>query len=660
MKWSDPIRDFARSVNVQSAREHGVHEKRKTAPLTLREPPLKYGFDITLAVRLIIAALLFSAALAFRPAKLWYMFLLALSALIAGYDLIIDSILRVVRLHQYDERILIFLVSLLAFLFLEGYEGAAVMLLYQFGALMKRSVAGGIRNTVTESLSEQAQQTNVLRGGKEFTIGVRDVSVGETVIVDPGDTVAFDGIILKGESAVDMSALTGETAPVQVEAGDALLAGSVNLDAALYLEVRARAGESSAEKVLQLIRPEQSGRGKREKALGKLCSVYTPVMVCLSVLYAVITPLLKRAPFTESLRCALILLLIAGSASFVLSLPVLYHAVIGSAAKRGIIFKNTSAVDQAASVDNIVFEQSGTLTYGRLRVSSVKAAKADPETLLKIAAHACAYSEQPLAKAIVASFKDTIYIELIGEFADCGNDGVCVTVDGVEILVGSTQLLRSKGVFIPDFDMSAEIAWYMSIAGIYAGRIVFADDIKAETGKTIQDLTAAGCALELFTQSIGSENENNFKKLGLTEIQYAAGKNAKEAKLKELETREGRGHSLLYVGSASDSSALFGTSVFSAAMNCLGQEENTRDASILILSEKPSKLAEMLKAAKHANKLTAENIILISLTKLILITLALLGKNMLWIAVLIGICVDLLTILQAKRIWIKKPKKQIR
>ncbi len=281
MKWSDPIRDFARSVNVKSAaREHGVHEKKKKAPLRLCQPPLKYCLDVTLAVHLIIAALLFSAALAFRPAKLWYVFLRALSALIAGYDLIIDSVLRVVRLHQYDERLLVFLVSLLAFVFLGGYEGAAVMVLYQFGALLKRSAAGSIRNTVTESLSEQGQQTNVLRGGREYTIGVRDVSIGETVVVDPGDTVAFDGIVLKGESAVDMSALTGETTPVQVEAGDALLAGSVNLDAALYLEVRARAAESSAEKVLQLIRPEQSGRGQREYALGKLCSVYTPVMVC--------------------------------------------------------------------------------------------------------------------------------------------------------------------------------------------------------------------------------------------------------------------------------------------------------------------------------------------------------------------------------------------
>lgn len=644
-----------RSVNTQTpARERGEHERAKAPLLVLREPVLNTGFDVVLAVRLIVAALVFSAVLVFHPSPVWSVFLLALSALISGYDLIIGAVISVVRLRRYDERLLVLLVSLLAFVFLQGYEGASVMLLYQFGTLLKRSAAGSVRSAVRSALSAQTQEANVLRGGNEYTVGVRDISAGETIVVDPGEMIAFDGIVLKGRSSVDMSNLTGESAPARVEEGDALLAGSRNLDSVLYVEVRARAGESSSERILQFIRPEKTGRGDTEKRLAKFSAIYTPVMALIAGLYAVLTPILSNVPFSESLHRALILMLIAGSASFVLSLPLLYHAAIGSAAKRGILFKSSEAVDRAAAVDRIVFDQRGTLTHGRLRVSSVKAAKADPETLLKIAAHACAYSDQPLAKTIVSSFTGTIYIELIGRFEDCGAEGVCVAVDGVEIIVGSAQLLRQKGVFVPDFDMSSETAWFMSIAGTYAGRIIFSDDIKKETAKTIQDLSAAGYALELLTDSAGSENESNFRKLGLTEITYTATIEDKLSKLAQLQPEKGKSRGYLYVGSIDQDQILFNACRLSAAMNCLGHEEPFDKAQILIFSEKPNKLVDTLNYAKEVNKLTLENIILIAIVKIVMIALALLGKNLLWIAVLVSAAADLITIEQAKRISEKK------
>ena len=650
VKLTEPIRDFLLDENEKAPRERGEQERERKPFLVLREPPLKPGFDTVLAVRLIVAALIFSAVLVFHPADIWSVFLLVLSALIAGYDLMIGAVFSVIRQRQYDERLVVFLVSLLAFIFLAGYEGAAVMLLYQFGTLLKRSAMGSIRSAVAGGLAQQPQEANVLRGGNEYTVGVHDISVGETVVVDPGETVAFDGIVIKGESAVDMSGLTGEDAPVQVEAGDALLAGSRNLGSVLYIEVRARAGESSAEKYLQLIRPEKAGKGITEGILARACSIYTPALVFLAVLYAVLGPLLAHVPFSESMHRALILLLMAGSSSFLLSMPVLHHTAIGSAAKRGILFKNSAALDRAAAVDHIVFDQTGTLTHGRLRVSSVKAAKSDPETLLKIAAHACAYSEQPLARAIVDSFKGTIYIELIGRFEDHGEEGVCVAVDDVEIVVGSAQMLRSKGVFVPDFDMSAEIAWFISIAGVYAGRIIFADDIKTETPKTIQDLSAAGYSLELITETEGSENETNFRKLNLTEITYAAGSEEKTAKLEMLSSEERRGRQILYVESSDKALTSACREVLCTVMNCLGHDIFKNDADILILSEKPNKIAEMLKNSKIVNKLTAENITITAIIKLVMILLAVLGKNLLWIAVLVTAIADLITILQAKRI----------
>ena len=658
MKWADPIRDFFRSINVVHpvSREPGEHEKEKTkrASLTLRELPLKYGFDTALSVRLIIAALLFSAALVFRPTKLWSVFLLALSALLAGYDLMIDSILRIVRLRQYDERILVFLVSLLAFLFPAYYEGTAVMLLYQFGCLIKRAAAGRARSTATEALSVHAQQATVLRAGKAYAVGIHDVSVGETVVIEPGETVTFDGIILKGESEVDLSALTGEAVPVRVEAGDALLAGSLNLESVLFAEVRARAGESNAEKLLRLIRPEKLGRSAFAGKLEKLCAVFTPVIFVFAILYAGLLPLFTEIPFAESLRRALILLLAAGSASFVQYFPALYQSAIGSAAKHGILFRSSNAMEQAGSVDRIVVEQSGTLTSGRQRVSSVKTARSTPEALLRIAAHACANSEQPLAKAIVAGNKEPIYIELIRKFQDFGKDGVCVEVDGAEIVVGAAQLLRRRGVYIPENDISAETAWYVSIASSYAGRILFADNIKAEASKTIQDLSAEGCTTVLITDQSGSEKENVFRKLGLTDIQYASGTEEIADKITELKTHERKGRNLLYVGSESGNFDSFPKDVLSASLNGLENVDNTNTANILILSENPGKIVNTIQTAKYVRKLAIENTVLITGIKLILIILALLGKNTLWIAALINTIADALTILQIKRIELKK------
>ncbi len=658
MKWLDPIRDFVRDFNVQPAkRARGEHEKQNRRRLALREPALKPGFDVMLAIRLILAALLFSSAIAFHPQRTWYILLLVLSALIAGYDLPLDSIRRIVRLRKYDERILIVLVAILAFVFIEGYEGASVILLYQFGTILNRSAAGSIRKAAEEVLPTQAQDANVLRGDKEYVVGVRDVSVGETVVIDPGETLAFDGIILKGESGVDMSALTGERQPVRVEAGDAVLAGSRNLDSVLYMEVRARAGESSAERIMQTIRSEKSDRGETESRLTGFCSVFTPVLSLLAVLYAVLIPLLTEIPFRNIMHQALMLLLIACSASFVHYLPTFYYAALNSAAKRGIVFRSKAAFDRAAA-DSVVFDQKGTLTYGRLRVSSVKAAKSDPETLLKIAAHACAYSEQPLAKAVVDSYKGTINIELIGSFSANGDDGVIVTVDGVEIVVGSAQLLRSRDVFVPDFEVSREIAWYMSIGGIYAGRIVFADDIKPDSASLIRELNESNITVTLLTGISGGENENNFRKLGISDIHFVSCHEDIISRLKIMGEQARAGKYALYVRGGDNISVPADLNCICAEMNCLGQTESSVSTDIQILSEKPQKIMELIRISEFGKLLKRENLLLILLIKAILLILTFLGKNLLWITVLVSMLSETITILQVKRFGNRKPKTE--
>lgn len=656
MKWTDPIRDFARMVNVQPApRERGEHERTRAPLLTLQEPPLKPGFDLQLAIRLIVAALLFSATLLFSIPSVWRVSLLVLSALISGYDLILDSILRVVRLRQYDERILVFLVTLLAFIFLEAFEGAAVMLLYQFGVFVKRSGAGRIQNSVLTALTEQSQFANVIRAGKEYSVGVRDIAVGETIVIDPGERVAFDSIVLKGESTVDMSALTGDSVPVKVEAEDALLAGCVNLTDVLYAEVRAPAGESASAKMLSLIRPESAGQGRLECLLSRIAAVYTPVLCLIAVLYAVLVPLLTALSFQESLHRALILLLVAGSASAALALPILYYTAIGSAAKRGIIFKSRSALDESAQTDKVLFDQTGTLTSGRLRVSSVKAAKLDPETLLKAAAHASAYSEQPLARTIVSGYRGTIYIELIDRFQDYAGEGVSVTVDGVEILVGYAQFLRGRGILIPEREISEEISWYIAIAGVYSGRLTFADDIRQEAAKVLQDLGRLGCGAALLTESGSAENTQNFKRIGLTEITYAPEAEQKRNQIEALCAQEGRGRRLLFV-SSSKNAPVCPESAVSAFMNCLGSDNEDEQAKILILNEKPEKIPELIRRARKLKTVLTENLAFVLIIKLALIVYALISGRFLWPAVLINAIADYLTILHASRLRIDSGK----
>ncbi len=424
------------------------------------------------------------------------------------------------------------------------------------------------------------------------------------------------------------------------------------------MEGRARAGESSADRILQAIRSEKAERGVRELLLSKFCSIFTPVMTLLAVLYAILLPMLTDTAFGIALHRALILLLIACSASFMRYLPTFYRAAFVSAAKRGIVFRNRSALDRAAGVDSVAFDQKGTLTHGRLRVSSVKAVKSDPEILLKVAAHACAYSEQTLAKAVVASFKGTIYIELIGAFEAIGEDGVVVTVDGVEIVVGSSQLLRSKEVFVPDFEVSNEIAWYLSIGGIYAGRIVFADDVKADAAKTIRELNEAHIAATLFTDIVGGENENNLRQLGIPEICHVSGTDDIISKLKIMGEQEPRGRSVLFVGNGKSEAAEIEKLCLRVDLNCLDQSESATGADIQILSEKTQKLVELIRYAKYANRIASENMTLILLMKAALLVLAILGKSYLWITVLVSMLVETAAILQTKRLGRFKPKSE--
>ena len=429
----------------------------------------------------------------------------------------------------------------------------------------------------------------------------------------------------------------------------------MNLTDVLYAEVRAPAGESASAKILSLIRPESAGQGKLERLLSRIAAVYTPVLCLIAVLYAVLVPLLTALSFQESLHRALILLLVAGSASAALALPILYYTAIGSAAKRGIIFKSRSALDESAQTDKVLFDQTGTLTSGRLRVSSVKAAKLDPETLLKAAAHASAYSEQPLARTIVSGYRGTIYIELIDRFQDYAGEGVSVTVDGVEILVGYAQFLRGRGILIPEREISEEISWYIAIAGVYSGRLTFADDIRQEAAKVLQDLDRLGCGAALLTESGSAENTQNFKRIGLTEITYAPEAEQKRNQIEALCAQEGRGRRLLFV-SSSKNAPVCPESAVSAFMNCLGGDNEDEQAKILILNEKPEKIPELIRRARKLKTVLTENLAFVLIIKLALIVYALISGRFLWPAVLIGAIADYLTILHASRLRIDSGK----
>jgi Cd2+/Zn2+-exporting ATPase len=428
------------------------------------------GFNTILIVRLIVAALIFASALFFKAIpKPWPLVMLIASAAISGYDLAAASVLAVSNGSYFDKSILILIVTVAAFALGLNTEGAALILLYQLGGSMIDYTSMRSRQTVCEAASCAGGVAHVLKDGAEETVPAECIVPGDKIIINPGERVPCDCVVLDGGGSVDSSPLGGSTEPLFVAEGDEVLSGFVLLSGRLHCEVAAAVTDSSCAAFLRAIRNAAVTGMPVPKLLRRFLTLYTPAIVVAAVIAAGILPLLYKIGILYAIKRALVFLVIANPCALFVALPLIRFGSLAGSAKCGVMFSGVSAMDCAASAATVVFERAGALTDGIPHVASVKSERMDADTFLKMTAHALAYSDSPIANSVISSYGGTIYIELIEDFKELPGKGVEVYVDHVRICVGNLSMMDEKSITVPEADITVEQAAYVSVAQEYAG-----------------------------------------------------------------------------------------------------------------------------------------------------------------------------------------------
>ena len=534
----------------------------------------------------------------------------------------------------------------------EMAEAVFVMLFFQLGELFEDYAEGKSRRSIKHLMSLRPDTATVERDGNTVEVKPETVKIGETIIVKVGERIPLDGTIIDGTSALDTAALTGESLPRDVTVGDNALSGCVNLSAVLRLRVEKVFGESTASKIISLVENAGANKSKRETFIARLAKIYTPVVVGMAVLLAVVPPLFSEAftdSFTTWLMRALTFLVVSCPCALVISIPLSYFGGIGGASRRGILVKGSTFMDALAKASTIVFDKTGTLTRGQFEVEAVHPDRITPNELLHIAAHVERYSTHPIAQTLRDAYpseNDSCRVENAEEVA---GQGVRAEVNGKVVSVGNSRLMDGVGAkWHPCHRIGTTI--HVAIDGEYAGHIVVADTVKADSKEAITALKRAGIKRTVMLtgdrKDVGKDVAGS---LGLDEYHAELMPDDKVRWLEKLLKEKPKGRTLAFVGDGINDAPSLARADVGIAMGGLGSDAAIEAADIVIMDDKPSKIATAIALSRRTIRIATENAIFAIGIKVAVLILAAFGMATMWMAVFADVGVTVIAVLNAMR-----------
>ena len=559
--------------------------------------------------------------------------------LISGYDVLWDAVRNIFHGQFFDENFLMGLATVCAVAMQDWAEAAGVMILFQIGELFEHIAVERSRKSISSLMDLRPDRAVVLRDGKEVEVEPEEVCAGELLLVRPGERIPVDGEIVEGESTLDTSNITGESLPAEVQAGERVVSGSVNLTGVLKIRAESAYEHSTVARILALAEQATEKKAASERLITRFSRYYTPSVIAAAVLLAAIPPLAFGQPFTEWLSRALSFLVISCPCALVISVPLSFFSGMGAAAKLGIIVKGGSALEGLCKAKTIVFDKTGTLTKGEFSVREVVGENTDE--VLRIAARCEQYSNHPIAHALrEASPNCGTAAENISETA--GN-GITATVDGASVAVGNRRLMEQLGVEIPTTSF-AGTAIYVAREGKYLGTVVLGDTLREGTPETIQKLHAAG--LERAVMLTGDREET-------------AAAIAKEAGLDEFHAQllpqdkvtlvEQRPESVIFVGDGVNDAPVLTVADVGIAMGGVGSDAAVEAADAVLLKDDLSRLPSLLHIARKTCRIAKENIAFALGVKGICLILGALGYAPMWLAIFADVGVAMIAILNSLR-----------
>ena len=609
------------------------------------------GTKVMLA-RLIVGAALTAAGMLLHANGYIELAIFLVAYLVAGGDIVLQAVKNIIRGQVFDEYFLMSLATIGAFCVGQYPEGVAVMLFYQLGEMFQGIAVNRSRKSISAMMDLRPDYANLKVGGETKRVSPEDVRVGDRIVVKPGEKVPLDGIVIEGSSMVDTSALTGESVPRGIAAGQEVLSGFINKNGVLTVEVSKDFGESTVSKILDLVQNASSKKAPTEKFITKFARYYTPVVVIVAVLLALVPPLLiQGATFSDWIYRALIFLVISCPCALVVSIPLGFFGGIGAASKSGILIKGSNYLEALNDVKFVVFDKTGTLTKGEFKVTKVHPALEgmNEQGLLEIAAYAESHSTHPIAESIRTAYGRELDGTRIQGYNEISGHGVQVQVDGREVLAGNAKLMEREGITCEKLETAGTIV-HIGLDRQYAGYITISDEVKEDAAEAIRTLKQMGKKTVMLTGDSKAVGDAVGRTLGLDEIHAELLPQHKVEEIERLDAEKSPKEKIVFVGDGINDTPVLARADVGVAMGGLGSDAAIEAADVVIMTDEPSKVATAIRIAKRTRAIVWQNIIFALGVKGIFLLLGAFGVATMWEAVFSDVGVTLLAVLNAMRV----------
>ncbi len=598
--------------------------------------------------RIILSLCLFAAINFVKTSVTVLRILYLIVYLIISYDVIKMSFINIKNKEPFDETLLMTIATVGAFLSGEYAEGTAVMLFYQIGELFQSIAVERSRKSISSLMDIRPDYAWLEKDGELIKTDPYEIKKGDIIVVKPGEKIPLDGKVIKGESVINTSALTGESVPQNVSIGSSVISGCVNISGLIHINVEKEFSESTVSKILELVENSSVKKAKAENFITKFARVYTPAVVLCAVVLAIIPPIFL-GNFSQWVSRALIFLVVSCPCAIVISVPLTFFGGIGSASKRGILVKGGNYIDAMANVDTIVFDKTGTITEGIFKVNTIKSIDCTEEELIKTAAEAEAFVEHPISKALRDKYGKKIDLNLITDTKNITGMGVEAKINGNIINAGNSKYIKTLGVK-PQTTENGSTAVHVCKNKKYMGYILISDSIKPNAEKTIKELKNSGVNHTAMLTGDSAENAVAVaQKVGIDEVHYGLLPKDKVDFTEKYMAKKPVDKKLAFVGDGINDAPVLSMADIGIAMGGLGSDAAIEAADIVIMDDNISKIPEVIKIAKKTINIAKQNIIFAISIKIIVLVLSAFGLSNMWEAVFADVGVSVIAILNACR-----------
>lgn len=610
-------------------------------------------------LKIILAAIIFVLAMITPLTHVWVSYgLFFVAYIIVGFEIIKKAFKNIKKGKPFDENFLMTVATIGAFCIGEFPEAVAVMLFYQIGELFQDYAVDKSRKSIASLMDIRPDYANVIRNNDEVKVDPDEVQIDEVIVVKPGEKIPLDGIVVEGESQIDTKALTGESLPRSARIDDEVLSGSININGVIKIRVTKEYKISTVSKILDLVENASSKKSKSENFITKFAKYYTPIVVFIAVILAVVPPIvMPNALFTDWIYRALSFLVVSCPCALVISIPLSFFGGIGAASKIGILIKGSNYLEAISKAEIVVMDKTGTLTEGVFNVQKVNAVNYDEAELLELTAYSENYSTHPIATSIKKYYGKEIDENKIIKIEELSGRGIRAEINLVGdeasnkiVLAGNERLMNENQISFTTCEEIGTVV-YVAINGSYAGYILIADKIKDDAIQTIKEFKKIGIKQTvMLTGDRKNVGESVAQKLGMDQVYTELLPNGKVEKVEELLKQKSTEGKLIFAGDGINDAPVLALADIGVAMGGMGSDAAIEAADIVIMNDEPSKILSAIKLSKKTMRIVKQNIIFAIFVKILVLILSAIGISTMWEAVFADVGVSIIAILNALRV----------